>query len=179
MLCERCNQNNATLYVSEYKDGRSKNTYLCNECAKKQTNISGGTKPTFENFLMGVLEMALDKNMEPPRNRKPEITETTCSNCNMKLSQFRKNGRFGCSNCYQTFEAVLEGALKKIQPGNHHEGKVPKNLQPILEAKKETESYKKNLQLKLNLAVKEERYEDAAKLRDKIRELDKEGNSNE
>lgn len=179
MLCERCNQNNATLYVGEYKDGETKKTYLCKECARRDGNISEGIKPAFENFLMGILEMALDNNFEPPTTKKLASLEVACSNCAMDIKEFRENGRFGCNNCYMEFEDVLENALKKIQPSNRHIGKVPKSVEPLIEAKREAITLEKGLKLKLKLAIKDERYEDAAKLRDQIKELDPEGDAHE
>lgn len=179
MLCERCNQNNATLHVSEYKNGETKKTYLCNECARSQGHIPGGTKPAFENFLMGILEMALDHNLEPPKAQKQQKPEIACSHCKMNVNEFRKNGQFGCNHCYRTFEDVLENALKKMQPSNRHVGKIPKSIEPLMEAKREAMTLKKGLELKLKLAIKDERYEDAAKLRDQIKELGKEGNDHD
>ena len=179
MLCERCNQNNATLYINEYKNGEMKKAYICSDCANVQTNLSGIIQPGFENFLLGLLEMALGKNAQDSISKELESVTIVCSNCQMTVEEFRKNGRFGCASCYETFQEILENALKKIQPNNEHIGKVPGRLEPLISIKKETENLKKQLQDKLNLAIKEEKYEEAAKLRDQIRNLHKEGNEND
>ena len=161
MLCEKCHQNNATLYVNELIQGKMEESYLCNECAKIQNNISGSNQPTFEKFITGILEMALGSSAQ----------NLACPNCKMTASEFKKNGRFGCSTCYETFNSILQDALKKIQPGNEHTGKVPQRLVPLITAKREIEKLKKDL----SEAIKQEEYEQAAKLRDQIKDLTKGG----
>lgn len=63
--------------------------------------------------------------------------------------------------------------FKKIQPSNEHTGKVPKRLEPLIAAKREIEILKKELKE----AIKQEKYEEAAKLRDAIKDLEKGGDT--
>ena len=167
MLCEKCHQNNATLYVNEYIQGKMKESYLCNECAKIQSNMSGSDQPTFEKFLSGILEMALGSNAQSTTNNQVKLDGLACPNCKMTANEFRKNGRFGCSGCYETFDSILQEALKKIQPSNEHTGKVPKRLVPLITARRESEKLKNDLKE----AIRQEEYEKAAKLRDRIKAL--------
>lgn len=174
MLCERCQKNKATLLINEYTQGKTRASYLCNQCAELQPNIAGIDQPTFENFLSGILEMALGNHTQNLTTKQTKQNELVCSKCKMKASEFRKNGRFGCSLCYDTFDSILEDALKKIQPSNEHVGKVPKSLLPFITVKREVEKLKRQLKE----AVEEEKYELAAKLRDQIIELEKGGEDN-
>lgn len=162
MLCERCKQNNATIYVNEYKDGKVTESYLCSECAKVKNSISDFTQSAFQSFLTGLLEMGIGKTIQ-------------CPNCKMTDEEFRKLGRFGCSTCYETFGETLENTLKRIQPGNKHIGKVPERFAHIIITKKEIE----NLKQQLSKAVEEEEYEKAATLRDQIKELERGGEKDE
>ena len=171
MLCERCHQNNATLYVSELIQGKMKESYLCNECAKVQNNISQSNQPTFEKFITGILEMALGSGAQSLAKNQTELDNLACPNCKLTASEFKKNGRFGCSTCYETFHTILQDALKKIQPSNEHTGKVPQRLVPMMTVKREIEKLKKDLKE----TIKQEEYEQAAKLRDQIKDLTKGG----
>ena len=175
MLCEKCHQNNATLYVNELIQGKMKESYLCNECAKIQNNISGSNQPTFEKFLTGILEMALGSNTQGLANNQAKLDSLACPNCKITASEFRRNGRFGCSHCYETFDSILQEAIKKIQPSSEHTGKVPQRLVPLITAKREIEKLKKNLKE----AIKQEEYEQAVKLRDQIRDLTEGGEEDE
>jgi protein-arginine kinase activator protein McsA len=84
-----------------------------------------------------------------------------CQTCNASLAELKAIGKFGCPICYDTFKDELLPYLPQMQGGNNqHVGKRPKNG---------IESLNKEMQK----AVKEERYEDAAKFRDRIKELQK------
>ncbi len=169
MLCEKCHENNATLYVNEYINGKVKGAYLCNKCAKMQGNISDFTQPMFGNLLSGILEIALGSHEKSIPAQQAKQEEVVCSNCKMTASEFRKGGRFGCRVCYESFERILQDVLTKIQPSNEHVGKVPKRLEPLMAVRREIE----NLNQQLKQAIQLEEYEQAATLRDAIKELEK------
>ena len=75
----------------------------------------------------------------------------------------------GCSNCYDTFKDKLEPIFNDIQQKSIHIGKQPKNL----EAYKPSTDSIELLKEKLNIAINNENYEEAIKLRDKIKELER------
>jgi len=72
----------------------------------------------------------------------------------------------GCPDCYKHFRSQAKNILKKIHGTITYTGAKA----PAMEIPKESKS---QLQKRLEKAVKEERYEDAAKLRDQIRKLEK------
>lgn len=175
MLCEKCNKNNATLYVNEYKDGKMTEAYLCTECANIQNSISDYTQPTFQNFLTSLLGMTMGSDFNNLSETQSNTKIIQCANCKMTDHEFKNTGRFGCSECYETFDYMLESALKKIQPSSKHTGKVPSKLAHIFTIKREIESLKNEL----SEAIKQEEYEKAADIRDRIRGLEKGGDNNE
>ncbi len=84
-----------------------------------------------------------------------------CPGCGATISDLRNIGRFGCAECYQTFKDQIEILLPQAHAGaTRHCGKRPKCS---------VDALKKEMQK----AVSEERYEDAAKFRDRIKELEK------
>lgn len=88
--------------------------------------------------------------------------EVSCSGCNMKLSDFLKIKKIGCSKCYEAFAGSISILLENCHDGNSkHCGKVPKNKQFELV----------RLEEELKKLVKNEKYEDAAIVRDKIKKL--------
>jgi len=89
-----------------------------------------------------------------------------CPNCGFTQADFKKAGRLGCSQCYQTFAEGLEGLLKSMHKGTKHVGKVPQALRQSRELSERL----KNLQKKLDRAVSSEDFEQAASLRDEIKE---------
>ena len=71
----------------------------------------------------------------------------------------------GCSDCYDVFSQDVEKILSRIQPDINHKGKIAGvKGEQIQKANKI-----KDLIEKLKRAVLEERYEEAAKLRDEIK----------
>lgn len=91
----------------------------------------------------------------------------SCPSCQMPLSEFSKTGKLGCSECYNAFRPQMKQVLRSIHGNVIHNGKIPHNAEGKLKAKRELET----LKLKLNDAIAAERFEDAAKLRDKIKQI--------
>lgn len=87
----------------------------------------------------------------------------------MTYSQFSKVGRFGCSSCYKYFNDRLDPLFKRVHGNTTHMGKVPVRVGSHIQAKRKIEGLRQELQQK----IAEEEFEKAAKLRDEIRELEK------
>jgi len=92
----------------------------------------------------------------------------TCPVCKSTYEDFRKRGRFGCSECYETFSAEILTLISNIQGSLQHKGKTPHT------DSKQMQNVRRVAQLRRDLerAVAEERFEDAARLRDEITEIE-------
>ena len=104
-----------------------------------------------------------------------EQTKTIkCNNCGLTFDDIIRTGKLGCGECYDTFESRIAPLMREIQGSNKHEGRIGKNkntsseINNKINSKKENDIEIDNLKEELKKAIKEERYEDAAKLRDKI-----------
>jgi protein arginine kinase activator len=75
-------------------------------------------------------------------------------------------GLMGCANCYDLFKDHLDPLLRRVHGSIAHTGKVPKRTGGRVRVRKEIEE----LRSKLQEAIKREAYEEAAKLRDEIKE---------
>jgi protein arginine kinase activator len=94
-------------------------------------------------------------------------TETRCPKCGFTQADFKKSGRLGCSECYQTFAEGLGGLLKTMHKGTRHVGKAPEALRESRDIAERV----KTLQKKLAKAIAGENFEQAAELRDEINRL--------
>jgi protein arginine kinase activator len=91
-----------------------------------------------------------------------------CPNCGSSLAEISSAGRMGCAECYSYFARELEPYLSRIHGSATHTGKVPKSVSPKRNLMREAERLKKEL----NEAVVKQEYEQAAKLRDRLKELE-------
>ena len=128
---------------------------LCEACSKDK----GVTDPT--GFALADLLLGLGAAQEMERGGNAQ----KCPVCGFGQADFKKTGRLGCAACYQTFAEGLAPLLKGMHKGVSHLGKFPSRLAVSMER----ESRLKDLHRDLRLAVSEENYESAARLRDQIR----------
>jgi len=166
MLCEKCNQNTATVCVQEMADGVLKSHMLCAACATG-IHMEVSMEDLFKGFLGSVFEMA-EQAQKTKREAVPN--DTVCTNCGMTYGAFRKAGRFGCAKCYDAFRPYVGITLKNVHGATRHEGKLPNRLAANLLYKRELA----NCKISLRKAIELENYEEAAQLRDRIRVLEAE-----
>ncbi len=169
MLCDICNKNQATVHLTEIVDDQMTELHLCEECAK-QKSIQMEQKFGLSDLLAGLVDFG--KNIE---GQKP--SEIRCLNCDLSYEDFKKTGRLGCSNCYSYFMKYLTPLLKRIHGTAIHTGKLPKEARGAQMVKR-AEPLRQGEELlelknKLQEVIKFENFEEAAKLRDKIKELEK------
>jgi protein arginine kinase activator len=89
----------------------------------------------------------------------------TCPACGLKYMEFRAQGRLGCPHDYTVFHAGLEPLLQRIHRASRHVGKAPRRVVPA-------ESHAERVELRrlLQAAIDTEAYEEAARLRDLLRQ---------
>ena len=160
MLCDVCKQKKATVFLTQIVKGEMQKVNLCENCSKEK----GVTDPT--GFALADLLLGLGAAQEMERGGGVQ----KCPACGFSQADFKKTGRFGCSNCYDAFAEGLEPMLKNMHKGLEHKGKVPARL---VKARQRSEDLRK-LQRDLRKAVADEKYETAAELRDKIKHLETE-----
>src|SRR5690606_28305182 len=94
-----------------------------------------------------------------------------CPSCGFTFNDFLKLGKFGCATCYDAFESSLEEIFKRLHNGNtEHTGKIPASYGSTLKLKKEIEELRKQLRV----SIEAEEFDEASKLRDQVRVLNKE-----
>ncbi len=157
MNCDVCKQKPATVFLTQIVDGKMQKVNLCDVCSKEK----GVTDP--KGFALADMLLGLGASEEVESTGTG--TGTKCPMCGFSQADFKKTGRFGCSNCYEVFSEGLDAMLKGMHKGTTHKGKVPARL---VKARQRDEELKR-LQRDLRKAVESEKYEEAAALRDKIK----------
>ena len=159
MICEQCSEKDASVHLTQVIDGQVKKLHLCEECAA-QLGFEIEEPMSMTNLLLGMDGGA-------PTVADPEL-ERSCPKCHMRKSDFRKTGQFGCPSCYEAFEQELTPLLKAMHRGERHLGKVPEREGIRVQASAKLEGLKRAL----DKAVTAEQFEEAANLRDQIRDVE-------
>lgn len=157
MLCSVCKEKEATVHLTQIVGDKMQKIDLCEECAK-QKGVNDPTGFALADLLLG---LGAAQEMEQAAGG----AELKCPNCGFTQADFKKSGRLGCAECYHTFAEGLETLLKTMHKGTRHVGKIPQALQQT----HDLSELLKALQKKLDQAVAEENFEQAAHLRDEIR----------
>ena len=180
MKCDNCGKREATVRYSENINGRKRELHLCEQCSKELgiDRMDFNMPIDFSSFFAGMLEEFESSEFMPMFD---SIKELQCKNCGSTFQDILNTGKFGCANCYDTFESRLDPIIKKIQGSNEHVGRLGKITEHKIDEKQNGKSKKKEekneiekLKEQLKKAVKEEKYEEAAKLRDEIAKKEKE-----
>jgi protein-arginine kinase activator protein McsA len=124
--------------------------------------------PMPEGFLSPAL--SADK---PAKEGAREVAGERCPKCGTTWDRLREDGRAGCAQCYVAFHDRLLEVMNRMQRDSQHVGKVPRAAQKRrhrLEHLRARRDHRLDmLNRRLREAVAAENYEDAAKLRDKIK----------
>ncbi len=155
MKCQSCGKKQATVKYYENINGKKQEYHFCSECAKKYgigisefSNISDIFSPMFLNF--------------------PEFEErdVVCDKCGYTLEEYSKTGMLGCPNCYDTFKDSLDDMLIRMHGKNRHIKLEDKSKEDKKDEKLE------KLKAKIKECIEEEKYEEAAKIRDEIKKIE-------
>ena len=161
MVCDLCGKNQATVHLTEIIDDQMSELHLCEECARKKS-VQMEQQFGLADLLAGLAEFGQPKETA-------EAAGIKCSNCGLSYQDFKRIGRLGCGECYTSFKKYLLPLLRKIHGSTQHLGKYP--YKAVSKARKKFDL--PELRLRLQKAIDNEEFEEAAGLRDKIRELEK------
>jgi protein-arginine kinase activator protein McsA len=130
--------------------------------------------------LAGFWDFRTKDNLAKPNNG------VSCPRCGMTLIRFHATHRVGCSDCDQVFRDAILRSVTHFGDRSLYVGKIPTLLSPLEKnslvpstpGKRPFKCLSHDDQVKtlfshLELAITEERYEDAAKIRDRIATCDR------
>jgi protein arginine kinase activator len=161
MNCEDCKKKPATVNFTQIINNQKTVLHLCRSCAEKRgfTMHKGESAHGFgvENLVSKIAN-----------EYEEESNAVTCGRCGLKYIDFKHSGRLGCGHCYTAFGDRLDDLLRKIHGSDYHIGKMPRKLEPEIAQSRQVESLRKEMEM----AIKREEFEKAAKIRDRIKQLE-------
>ena len=166
MMCEECGIRPANFHLVTIMNGERVERNLCPACmAKHQKQLPGIDFTNLAGILNSILSGKRDE--EEQSELDAEYEGCTCEQCGMTYAEFQKGGMLGCANCYQAFKTPLTALLQRVHGNTQHAGRVPGGVHSGVSIRMNIDRLKQKLQQ----AVADEEYEQAARLRDAIRAL--------
>jgi protein arginine kinase activator len=155
--CQRCGKL-ATVHLTDIVKGKKHEVHLCSECAEQQQVIQHQ-----QLNLPALLQSLIGQHVGPQAG---ELARLKCPACGMKYMEFRAQGRLGCPHDYTVFRHALEPLLQRIHRAVRHVGKSPRSNVGLMECHAELVTLRRQLQR----AIDREHYEEAARIRDLLRQ---------
>jgi protein arginine kinase activator len=153
-MCEECGENAANVHLTQIASGQTIVMHLCEKCASKKgiAVTSGEIAPPAPDVAAAAL---------------PDIE---CPRCKLTYSEFKNRGRLGCGDCYGAFAGPVDELLVQVHGSCRHKGK-----QYVSAATCEPEPAAdiRTLRDEMRTAVRNEKFELAAAIRDKIHSIEK------
>ena len=150
MKCQKCGKNEASICMVKMVGDKKESTYICSDCA---TGMENNLFEEFSNLLSPMLGGLFEGGLQV-------ADQMICPSCGQTKSGFEENYKMGCEDCYDTF---------KLPVTDRHVGKIPQEEESLYSLNILNEK-----ELLLKKLVSEEKYEEAAKLRDEIKSLKEE-----
>ncbi len=162
VMCKQCGARPSKVHYTEIVNNHMVTLDLCLECAEaKGIDVQKQGGYGLGDLVAGLIDTSAQTEAE-------KMGQVRCGACGFDYSDFKRLGRFGCPGCYRAFEKQLLPLLRQIHGSTQHRGKSPIEIEPRAIIKRELVDLKEEL----SRVVEEEQYEEAARIRDRIRELE-------
>lgn len=165
MICDDCKKNEAVISYAQLVNNELVEVHLCADCARKRMmgdfTFNSAVNDRVGNFLKELFKLT--------GSFQDEMSQKICPNCGTKFSEISEHG-LGCEKCYEHFEDELKSAFRYMSENTRHVGKIPKSAGKEVFYNRDYNILKE----KLARAIELEEYEEAAKLRDQMRDIKKE-----
>ncbi len=162
MICQNCNKNEANMHMKRILNGKAAEVHLCTDCARAL-----GYGEAFSDFGFGLGSAFFD--VLSASKGEGSGSAISCPGCGKTFDEIASDGKMGCAECYNVFYDKLKPSINKIHGKASYAGSRP------LKKENKDNEYIDELKTALDYAVADQNYELAARLRDKINEVLKEG----
>lgn len=155
--CQRCKQRPATVHVTELAPvGGHAEAHLCGVCCQEV-----GWQPT--QVPPPVAELA---SAAPDEAASRPEDPAACPGCGLQWPEYHQVNLLGCAHDWTVFAAPLSELVERWHGAARHVGRRPGDPAPAV-----VDAERAAAEAELAAAVADERYEDAARLRDRLRQL--------
>jgi protein arginine kinase activator len=163
MKCMFCDSP-ATVHLTDIVNKKKREAHLCEECARERNLLPDPPGPQID--LTALMNLLMTPFKQSAASAAPSA-DPSCPACGLTYAAFKAEGRFGCAHDYDAFLQVLEPLLERVHRATTHDGKQPLTARRAAELEA--------LRNRMRSAVASEDYEQAALLRDLIRQKEAEG----
>jgi protein arginine kinase activator len=166
-VCESCGEATAAIHLVKIEGGEIVHRHLCPDCAELSVEEPESAAVIFAvpTGLGNLLGRLAEQGAEI--QKAGEGLHQVCPICSTTLSDLRETGLAGCPDCYQTHSGEIESALYAGREPLQHVGKVPQHAPESLRLRREV----LRLERMMDELVEDERFEEAAGVRDRLGEL--------
>lgn len=154
MQCEVCHLHDATRAVTRTVDGEPRELYVCDECARLEASPPAPETPGAVPDSHSVSDVLFSLGMPVPPSGK--AADAVCPVCGLSRGDLRAHRRLGCPRCFDTFGTDVRTFLSSRVPA------APRSREDPDEAMRARDAAR--IRGQLDDAVREERYEEAARL---------------
>lgn len=168
MVCENCKQRHANVTVTQVQNGQKLTHHYCEVCASQfhPFHFEVQEEPiSLQQFITNWFGAPVQQQFN--NKAKPQQQATSCPKCGFTFKKFLKEGKFGCAECYTTFHDQLPTIFEKLHGGTEHVGKA----EQLGGEKQKLIHQIEELREKIQQAIEQELFEEAAVIRDQIKQL--------
>lgn len=175
-LCRYCGKQ-ASIFLTQITGGKLTDLALCKQCARergifdpRKLNLASSLFPEelsgeVESFIRKMLESAgIEETENEVASTLPDML-TECPTCHFPLNAYYETFSLGCPDCYKAFSSELLTMVDDPDVQAEARAHVEADIldSPVLE--------RGRLEVLMRDAIKNEDYEEAARLRDRIKNL--------
>lgn len=160
MKCEICGTRKAVIHIQQVIGKERIDLHLCDTCALERGISSSEERIelSISSLLHGLVDLRKMKGTK----------EKACPQCGSTWELIGKRQKTGCGECYTTFNKEIQAFFKQMVEKAQHRGKLPKRLRTYKTYLVDVVRLKEGLKE----AIRREDYEKAARIRDRIKELE-------
>jgi protein arginine kinase activator len=175
MKCHVCGVNVATIHFAQVINGKKSTKRYCESCYQKSSAAAPLTGYELSTLLeqnpvaKSTADLGLKLIAQWLTHATSKLALTRCPECGVTGEDLQKRGLVGCGHDYEVFGEDLLPLIERLHGKTRHVGKAP-SVGHELAAREER---KKDLKGRLDAAVRDERYEEAARYRDELKDVEK------
>ena len=116
MQCQKCNQQSATIHLTEIHNGQRQEMHLCPACAEQEGLAVKNQIPL--NELLSTLLAAQSEGQVPDGISPESVEDLICDSCGTTFEQFRKESSLGCEDDYEALK--FDPVILPVFPAAYH-----------------------------------------------------------